>query len=193
MPNTNLPVTVNTINGGNPIGTDPQNAQFYRDNSQAVIDNEMDGLTTVLTCSGNVNAGVSNHMKLAIADGSDSSLDSNVFIGAGSLVSGTQISTTLTGGANWDGDHRAVGNCGARFDDAFGGHRHRWGTVVYSVFRTLPARRPPAAVVRRRSRTGLCPTRIRSPSTLRARTDGLRRTAAMARTMRWPAPVVTKP
>ena len=57
VPNTNLPVTVNTINGGNPIGNNPQNAQFYRDNSQAAIDNEMDGLTTVLTCSGNVNAG----------------------------------------------------------------------------------------------------------------------------------------
>ena len=37
--------------------------------------------------------GVDNHLKLAIADGSDLNLDSNVFIQAGSLVSGTQIST----------------------------------------------------------------------------------------------------
>ena len=45
----------------------------------------MDGLTTVLTCSANVNANQTNHMKLAIADGSDSVLDSNVFIKEGSL------------------------------------------------------------------------------------------------------------
>ena len=45
----------------------------------------MDGLTTVLTCDSTVNAGVTNHMKLAIADTADYALDSNVFIEAGSL------------------------------------------------------------------------------------------------------------
>ena len=36
-----------------------------------------------------MNAGVVNHMKLAIADAGDSSLDSNVFLGAGTLQSGS--------------------------------------------------------------------------------------------------------
>gem|GEM_PF-1085295 len=102
VPGTNLPVEVNTINGGNPIGTDAQHPQYFRDNdplTQTVpINTEMDGLTTVLTCNATVNAGVSNHIKLAIADASDSILDSNVFIAGGSLISGTQVSTTLSGG-----------------------------------------------------------------------------------------------
>lgn len=101
VPGTSDPVSINTINGGNPLGTNAVHPEFYRDNTfggSSPIDSEMDGLTTVLTCTAAVNANVSNHMKLAIADASDSSLDSNVFIEAGSLVSGTQISTTLTGG-----------------------------------------------------------------------------------------------
>ena len=51
----------------------------------------MDGLTTVLTCSAPVNPGVTNHMKLAIADASDSRYDSNVFLRAGSFVGGTPV------------------------------------------------------------------------------------------------------
>jgi len=96
VPNTTTPVSVNTINGGNPLGTNPQNQQFFVDNSQGQLDTEMDGLTTVLTCSASVNAGQTNHMKLAIADGTDFILDSNVFIQAGSLVSGTTTTTTTT-------------------------------------------------------------------------------------------------
>ena len=98
VPGTNLPVSINTINGGNPLGTDPQNPQYYVDNSTGTLNTEMDGLTTVLTCTASVNAGQTNHMKLAIADGSDYILDSNVFLEAASLVSGTQISTVLSGG-----------------------------------------------------------------------------------------------
>lgn len=101
VPGTSDPVSINTINGGNPLGTDAVHPEFYRDNTfgeGSPIDSEMDGLTTVLTCTAAVNADVPNHMKLAIADASDFSLDSNVFIQAGSLVSGTQIATTLTGG-----------------------------------------------------------------------------------------------
>jgi hypothetical protein len=102
VPGTNLPVGVNTINGGNPYGTNAQHPQYFRNNDPATrtvaINTEMDGLTTVLTCNATVNAGVSNHIKLAIADATDPSLDSNVFIAGGSFISGTQISTTLSGG-----------------------------------------------------------------------------------------------
>ena len=104
VPGTAFPVSVNTINGGNPLGTNPQNAQYYVDNhfidsaTPSALDTEMDGLTTVLTCNATVTANQTNHMKLAIADGSDSVLDSNVFLKADSLTSGTQITTSLSGG-----------------------------------------------------------------------------------------------
>ena len=94
-----VPVSVNTINGGNPLGTDAQHPELFRNNEDASIDTEMDGLTTVLQCNALVTPNVVNHMKLAIADGSDSSLDSNVFIRAGSLVSGTALSGSVSGNA----------------------------------------------------------------------------------------------
>jgi hypothetical protein len=92
-------VSINTINGGNPLGTDAKHPELYRNNDpdeppSTPIDSEMDGLTTVLPCSATVNPGVTNHMKLAIADASDSSYDSNVFLRAGSLVSGTTTTST---------------------------------------------------------------------------------------------------
>jgi hypothetical protein len=86
------PVTINTINNGNPFGSDPNsNPNLFinndLDDGGGSIDTEMDGLTEVLTCSATVNPGETNHIKLAIADASDSSLDSNVFIQGGSFVS----------------------------------------------------------------------------------------------------------
>jgi ABC-type transport system substrate-binding protein len=96
------PVGVNTINGGNPFGTNAQHPALFRNNDLddegGAINTEMDGLTVVLPCSAIVTPNVTNHLKLAIADAGDSSYDSNVFIEAGSLVSGTQIATSLTGG-----------------------------------------------------------------------------------------------
>lgn len=103
VPGTTSPVSVNTINNGNDVGGDPtpHNAQYFRDNVRPngpTIDSQFDGLTTVLSCTATVNPGVTNHLKLAIADASDDVLDSGFFVEAGSLVSGTQISTSLSGG-----------------------------------------------------------------------------------------------
>ncbi len=102
VPGTKEPVSVNTINDGNDEGGDttPHHPELFRDNvnPKPTIDSQMDGLTTTLTCTATVTPGKTNHMKLAIADSSDEALDSAVFIEAGSLVSGTQISTTLSGG-----------------------------------------------------------------------------------------------
>src|SRR3989441_6074077 len=85
------PVSINTINGGNQLGVNPKNPALYRNNDlsdgPALIDTEADGLTVVLTCATAVNAGVTNHIKLAIADASDPVLDSYVFLKAGSFVS----------------------------------------------------------------------------------------------------------
>lgn len=107
VPGTNQPVSINTINNGNDAGGDPtpHNAAFFRDNVRPTptIDSQMDGLTTILTCNATVNAGVTNHMKLAIADASDNILDSAVFLKGGSLTSGTQIATSLSGGGQTGG------------------------------------------------------------------------------------------
>ena len=91
-------VSINTINNGNPFGSDPKShPELYRNNDLedggGSINTEMDGLTVVLTCEATVVPNATNHMKLAIADTSDSVLDSNVFIKEGSL------STTPPGGS----------------------------------------------------------------------------------------------
>jgi hypothetical protein len=89
VPGTGEPVSVNAINNGNPGGDmTPHNAELFRDNVRpaSTIDTEMDGLTTVLACNVTVNAGQTNHMKLAIADASDGIVDSAVFLQAESLV-----------------------------------------------------------------------------------------------------------
>ncbi len=93
IPGTNTPVAINNVNQGNPSNAAaPRNQQFYRNNDLqdggGSINTEMDGLTTVLSVQAHVNPGVTNHIKLAIADVGDSSYDSNVFIKAGSFTSG---------------------------------------------------------------------------------------------------------
>jgi hypothetical protein len=72
------PVTINTINNNT-------NSTFYIDNTDGHLSTEMDGLTTVLTCTASVTPGATNHIKLAIADVSDERYDSAVFLQAGSF------------------------------------------------------------------------------------------------------------
>jgi hypothetical protein len=110
IPGTNTLVSINTVNDGN-NGRDaahpeyalipPVNPQFYVNNDIDVFptppfDTEMDGFTVVLTASAPVNPGVTNHIKLAIADALDFKVDSNVFIKAGSLSSSV-VSLAPTG------------------------------------------------------------------------------------------------
>ncbi|HEY5788332.1 MAG TPA: choice-of-anchor L domain-containing protein, partial [Microlunatus sp.] len=118
------PVAINTINGGNPLGTGASRPTLYRNNvaddetGTAPLDLQADGLTVVMKCAATVNPNVSNRMKLAIADTTDASLDSAVFIRAGSLqankapsaadksattVEGTAVGVTLSG-SDPDGD-----------------------------------------------------------------------------------------
>lgn len=88
-----VPVSINTINNGNPIGTDPKsNPQLYQNNevndtdpSGGEINTAMNGLTVVLNCEAQVNPNALNHIKLAIADVGDTALDSNVFLRFDSL------------------------------------------------------------------------------------------------------------
>ena len=83
------PVSINTINGGDPdLGVPGSNPEFFRDNSSfpAPLNTELDGLTVTLPCAAPIVRGGTNHLKLAIADAGDAGLDSAVFIRAGSFT-----------------------------------------------------------------------------------------------------------
>jgi uncharacterized repeat protein (TIGR02543 family) len=112
VPGTSDLVSVDNVNSG-------KNPGFFRNNvppdavTPAPIDTQMDGLTTVLNCHANVNAGVTNHIKLAIADVGDWIFDSAVFIQAGSLISGNLLTVNKagTGGGTVTSNPAGI-NCG---------------------------------------------------------------------------------
>lgn len=142
VPGGSEPVSVNTINDGNDQeGGDPtpHHPEIFRDNVRPggpTIASQMDGLTSVLTCTASVTPGQANHMKLAISDASDPIYDSAVFIQAGSLVSGTQVSTTLTG-AGHSGEKITVPEGAAVSDHATlsgAGAAGATGTASYRVY-----------------------------------------------------------
>lgn len=82
-------VTINNVNCGNPyIGIGP-NCSSYNNNAGAIFDIQYDGFTDVFTAQIlGLTIGETHTMKFAIADTSDTALDSAVFIEAGSF-SGT--------------------------------------------------------------------------------------------------------
>ena len=94
IPGSSTAVSINTVNNGNSQDPDipVSNPQFFISNdfqfpTVAPLDTEMDGMTVVLSVQVPVNAGVTNHIKLAIADTGDHIFDSNVFVASGSLNS----------------------------------------------------------------------------------------------------------
>lgn len=91
VPGTNLPVGINTINDGvSDGGLCPagglNNTQYYVDNS-AAQNFAIVGTTTPLLCEAQVICGETYHIKLVIANGSDTSLDSWVFLESESFSS----------------------------------------------------------------------------------------------------------
>ena len=90
LPSTSIAVSINNVNGGNPLGTAASNPQYYTNNDLSdgggSVDTEMDGLTVVFSVDAQVNSGETNHIKLAIADAGDRILDSNIFLKAESFV-----------------------------------------------------------------------------------------------------------
>ncbi len=89
IPGTNTPVSINTVNGGNPFGSNASNSQFFNNNDLQdggpIFDIEYDGFTDVFQASfSGLYAGAHN-ISLKIADAGDSALDSTVFIEAGSF------------------------------------------------------------------------------------------------------------
>ncbi len=132
------PVSINTINNGNPFDTDPRShPELYINNDPSdgggTIDTEMDGFTTVLTCESAVNPGVTNHMKLAIADASDFSLDSDVFLQTGSLTTGEPLTTAKTADS---GTSPAGGSNGYTIQIA---NPNPFDAALTSITDTLPA------------------------------------------------------
>jgi len=101
IPGTSTPVSINNVNGGNPFGTNASNPGYYRNNDPddpgpPTINTELDGLTVVLSVTANVNAGETNHIKLAIADAGDAILDSDVFIREASFIAPSLTLSPLT-------------------------------------------------------------------------------------------------
>ena len=109
IPGSETEVSINTINGGKPFGgTNAVNPQFFRNNDRddpgpATINTEMDGLTVVLSVQAKVKVGQINHIKMAISDVGDASLDSNVFIRAGSFLSVPSADMKVTNAATVNG------------------------------------------------------------------------------------------
>lgn len=81
-PGSGQPVTINTINH-------LRNQGLYKDN-EGGADTQFDGYTSTLLAVAVVEPGTTNHIRIAIADTSDSALDSAVFIDRGG-ISGSQI------------------------------------------------------------------------------------------------------
>jgi gliding motility-associated-like protein len=95
IPNTNIPITVSSVHGGAPLPPNPQtiapqNEDFFVSNiptGGVYQDINFNGYTTVLTAMSPVTCGEVYHIKLAIGDGQDRTLDSVVLLEAQSFSS----------------------------------------------------------------------------------------------------------
>jgi hypothetical protein len=107
-----VPITVNTVRGGTTNDAvdnafvAPTNAQYYLDNSDEaygsvpphltevpVLNTQYDGMTVLLEATTTVEAGVTTHVKIAIADYSDLVWDSSVFLERWSENSWPELNT----------------------------------------------------------------------------------------------------
>ncbi|PLX14356.1 MAG: hypothetical protein C0594_00145, partial [Marinilabiliales bacterium] len=97
IPGTQTPVSINTVNNGNPADTiacPPVNVQYYVDNGMGItplVNTELqyDGYTIELVASLSVQACQTYHIKLAIGDAVSDAYDSAVLLEAGSFSSGS--------------------------------------------------------------------------------------------------------
>ncbi len=108
IPDTDIPVAINTINGGAPTGGGTvanclaANPNFVED-SQYFVNNQppadgditVPGLTVTLTAYANVICGETYHIKIAIGDAADGALDSFVFLEAESFNSNSAVQVNL--------------------------------------------------------------------------------------------------
>lgn len=100
IPETDIPVSINTVNNGT-VGSDgdvencsPEdlsNSAYFTDNemNNDTTSTQMDGFTLPLFISTSVQLGETYHLKIAIADAADDNFDSAVFIKSNSLKAST--------------------------------------------------------------------------------------------------------
>ena len=102
-----VPVSVDTINNGNPYGSTPNshpelyvNNDFTWDTGDPMPvgakNTQLDGVTKTLIFVAPVVKNQTNHMRLAIADAGDEILDSDVFIKAGSFMTENPPAVAVT-------------------------------------------------------------------------------------------------
>ncbi|MCC5639374.1 PEP-CTERM sorting domain-containing protein [Nostoc sp. CHAB 5844] len=89
IPGTATPVSINTVNGGNPFGSNATNPQLFNNNSLEdaglFYDLQYDGFTNVFSAQFlGLSEGI-HRLKIAIADVGDHRYDSAVFIQAGTF------------------------------------------------------------------------------------------------------------
>jgi hypothetical protein len=92
-----LPVTISSVNH-------LINTEYYIDNPNAVDQPCINGYTTTLTASSPVSCGLTYHIKLAIADGSDDWLESIVILEEGSFGSPIPTAYEATAAPDCDPD-----------------------------------------------------------------------------------------
>ena len=132
VPGTTTPVTINTVNSGS-------NPSYYVDNTvntgaQSI---QYDGYTTVITAIGVVQCGLVYHIKIAIADASDTAWDSGVFLEAGSFSSNT---VTLSSNIDINGnDSILYEGCGTAFLDFIRSNTSDTATYNYTITGTAGA------------------------------------------------------
>ncbi|BBD58316.1 hypothetical protein NIES2109_10890 [Nostoc sp. HK-01] len=91
IPGTDTPVSINTVNGGNPFGNNATNPQLFNNNSLAdggaIYNLQYDGFTNVFSAQFKGLSEGTHRLKIAIADVGDYRYDSAVFIQAGTFSS----------------------------------------------------------------------------------------------------------
>jgi len=115
VPNTNIPVSIFTVNNGissfGVAGPGPGvNRNYYVDNYDNAVDVVYDGITVILTAKAPVICGEKYHIKLSIADVGDQVWDSGVFIEGGSFsaAGSYEVSSEVNLNPN---DHNLVEGC----------------------------------------------------------------------------------
>ncbi len=143
IPGTNIPITINSVNQGFPSGgynatnclnINPNyvaDSQYYVSNSPiAPNDINFPGMTVTITAYAHVICGETYHIKIGVADVSDTGVDSAVFIEAASFQSNLMIDASLEipVGVN---DSTLYDGCGQAFLTF---HRPGDTTLVETIF-----------------------------------------------------------
>lgn len=134
IPNSDIPITINNVNGGSmpedwwweePEDCNLSNSMYYVDNTYGQWV-QYDGYTVPLTASARVVPHTTYHLIIAIADATDNSYDSGVFLKANSL---TSITDTIY-------DTICYGGCYQFFDDTIctsGTYVHEQGLTTVTL------------------------------------------------------------